>query len=132
MGRRRSTILDTPLGNSRHQSKSWVYACRILQRKVYPSSEDQHAAEEFLRDLARPVVALHVGSGSEKKNWRLENWIDLGNHLLASDDFHGSLVIVSGEADEDRARHLQPDWKNERVHAARNQPLPQLAGLLEV
>ena len=99
--------------------------------KVYPSSEDQHAAEEFLRDLARPVVALHVGSGSEKKNWRLENWIDLGNHLLASDDFHGSLVIVSGEADEDRARQLQTVWKKDRVQVARNLPLPQLAGLFE-
>ncbi len=99
--------------------------------KVYPSSEDQHAAEEFLRDLARPVVAFHVGSGSEKKNWPLENWIDLGNHLLASDDFHGSLVIVSGEADEDRARQLQTVWRNDRVQVARNLPLPQLAGLFE-
>ena len=99
--------------------------------KVYPSSEDQHAAEEFLRDLARPVVAFHVGSGSEKKNWPLENWIDLGNHLLGSDDFHGSLVIVSGEADEDRARQLQTVWRNDRVQVARNLPLPQLAGLFE-
>jgi len=99
--------------------------------KVYPSSEDQHAAEEFLRDLARPVVAFHVGSGSEKKNWPLENWIDLGNHLLGSDDFHGSLVIVSGEADEDRARQLQTVWKKDRVQVARNLPLPQLAGLFE-
>ncbi len=99
--------------------------------KVYPSNEDRHAAKEFLRDLARPVVALHVGSGSEKKNWPLENWIDLGNHLLASDDFHGSLVIVSGEADEDRARQLQTVWKKDRVQVARNLPLPQLAGVFE-
>ncbi|PYL24327.1 MAG: hypothetical protein DMF37_07740 [Verrucomicrobia bacterium] len=99
--------------------------------KVYPSSEDQHAAEEFLRDLARPVVALHVGSGSERKNWPLENWIDLGNHLLGSDDFHGSLAIVSGEADQDRARQLQTVWKSNRLQVAKSLPLPQLAALFE-
>ena len=99
--------------------------------KVYPSSEDQHAAEEFLRDLARPVVALHVGSGSENKNWPLENWIDLGNHLLGSDDFHGSLAIVSGEADQDRARQLQTVWKSNRLQVAKSLPLPQLAALFE-
>src|SRR5436305_6646654 len=99
--------------------------------KVYPSSEDQHAAEEFLRDLARPVVALHVGSGSERKIWPLENWIDLGNHLLGSDDFHGSLAIVSGEADQDRARQLQTVWKSNRLQVAKSLPLPQLAALFE-
>jgi len=99
--------------------------------KVYPSSKDQHAAKEFLRDLARPVVALHVGSGSENKNWPLENWIDLGNHLLGSDDFHGSLAIVSGEADQDRARQLQTVWKSNRLQVAKSLPLPQLAALFE-
>jgi len=102
-----------------------------LAAKVYPSNEDQNIAEEFLRNSARPVVALHVGSGSERKNWPLESWIDLGNHLLGSDDFPGSLVIVSGEADEDRARQLQTVWKSDRVQVARNLPLPQLAAVFE-
>jgi heptosyltransferase-3 len=102
-----------------------------LAPKIYSSAEDRQFAEDFLRDLPRPLVALHPGSGSEKKNWPLENWIDIGNYLLGSDNFRGSLVIVSGEADEDRMNQLRMIWKNERVQFARNIPLPALAALFE-
>ena len=70
-----------------------------LSAKLYPSAEDRDAANAFLGDCARPIVAFHPGSGGKKKNWPLENWIDLGNRLLAPEDFRGSIVIVSGEAD---------------------------------
>src|SRR6266705_119382 len=68
--------------------------------RLYPSAEDRHLASKFLGDRARPIIALHPGSGSESKNWPLRNWIDLGNDLLASTTFRGSVVIVSGEADQ--------------------------------
>src|ERR1700736_537131 len=64
--------------------------------KLYPSAEDRDAANAFLGDCARPIVAFHPGSGSKKKNWPLENWIDLGIRLLASEDFRGSIVVISG------------------------------------
>jgi heptosyltransferase-3 len=99
--------------------------------KLYPSGEDRHIAEEFLGNLPRPIMAFHPGSGSEKKNWPLQNWIDLGNRLLASDDFHGSIVIVSGEADEDQIRRLEVTWKNARVAFAKNLPLPHVAAVIE-
>jgi len=102
-----------------------------LVANVYPSIEDRQVAQEFLRDLSRPVIAFHVGSGSEKKSWPLQNWIDIGDHLLGSGDFNGSLVIVSGEADEERARELRTVWRNDRVRFAKNLPLPELAALFE-
>jgi len=102
-----------------------------LAAKVYPSTEDRQRGQEFLRDLPRPLVVFHPGSGSKRKNWPLENWIDVGNRLLGLDDFQGSLIIVSGEADEDRTRRLRAIWKNERVRFARNIPLPELAALFE-
>jgi len=74
---------------------------------------------------------FHPGSGSKRKNWPIENWIDIGNDLLGLDDFQGSLVIVSGEADEDQVRSLRPIWKNERVQFAKNFTLPELAAVLE-
>jgi heptosyltransferase-2 len=74
---------------------------------------------------------FHPGSGSKRKNWPLENWIDIGNGLLGLDDFQGSLVIVSGEADEDQVRSLRAIWKNERVQFAKNFTLPDLAAVLE-
>src|SRR2546430_5470703 len=98
-----------------------------LAAKVYPSTEDRQRGQEFLRDLPRPLVVFHPGSGIKRKNWPLENWIDIGNGLLDLDDFQGSLVIVSGEADEDRVRSLRAIWKNERVQFAKNFPLPKLA-----
>jgi heptosyltransferase-3 len=99
--------------------------------KIYPSNEDRYVAVEFLRDCAPPIVALHPGSGDKKKNWPLENWIAIGNDLLRSGKFNGSLVIISGEAEEDEAERLQELWKRPRVRFARNLPLPHLEAVLE-
>ena len=102
-----------------------------LAAKVYPSTEDRQRGQEFLRDLPRPSVVFHPGSGSKKKNWPLENWTNIGNCLLGLDDFQGSPIIVSGEADEDQVRSLRAIWKNERIQFARNFPLPDLVAVFE-
>jgi heptosyltransferase-3 len=99
--------------------------------RIYHSTQSRKFAEDFLRGMSRPILAIHPGSGSETKNWPIENWIKFGNDMLGSDDFCGSLVIVSGEADEERSRELQTIWRNDRVQFARNLPLPVLAAVLE-
>src|SRR5260370_5872730 len=106
-------------------------AVEDLAAKVYPSIEDRHHAQEFLRDLPRQLVVFHPGSGSKKKTWPVENWIDIGNGLLGLDDFQGSLIIVSGEADDDQVRSLRAIWKNERVQFAKHFPLAELAAVFE-
>ena len=60
--------------------------------KLYLSSEDRLHAEDFLRGLPKPTIAFHPGSGGGQKNWPLQNWIKLGNHVLG--DFSSSLVIM--------------------------------------
>lgn len=102
-----------------------------LAARIFPLETDRIALEKLLNRSSKPVVVFHPGSGSEKKNWPLEDWIDIGNHLLGSDNFRGSLVVVSGESDEDRTKQLRAIWKNERVQFARNFPLPELAALFE-
>ena len=102
-----------------------------LSAKLYPSAEDRDAANAWLGHCARPIVAFHPGSGGEMKNWPLENWIDLGNRLLASEDFPGSIVVISGEADADQAARLQSIWKDATLRFAKNLPLPHLAAVLE-
>lgn len=72
-------------------------------------------------------IALHPGSGSETKNWPIENWITLGDILLARGE---RLVIIAGEADVNRMRSLKEAWKGKPVEFAENLPLPQLAALL--
>ena len=99
--------------------------------RIYHSTESRKFAEDFLRSMPRPILAIHPGSGSETKNWPIENWIEFGNDMLNSDEFCGSLVIVSGEADEEGSRELQTIWRNDRVQFARNLPLQVLAPVLE-
>jgi len=97
--------------------------------KIFPSDEDRHRARQFLDGLAEPIVAFHPGSGSEQKNWPLKNWIALGNYFLGN--LAGSLVIVSGEADQTQAARLESIRENSRVKFAKSLPLTDLAAVLE-
>ncbi len=99
--------------------------------RIVPSLQDRHGASAFLRGCPQPVIVLHLGSGSEKKNWPFGNWVELGNELLGAESFGGSIVIVSGEADEAQAAKLETIWTTERVRFAKNLPLPLLAAILE-
>jgi heptosyltransferase-3 len=99
-----------------------------LAARVFPSPEDRQFARDFLGDLPLPVIAVHVGSGSERKNWPLENWLQLCNELL---DAKSSLVAISGEADEAQVARLEHEWKNQSVRFAKSLALPQLAAVLE-
>ena len=95
---------------------------------IYPSEEDREFARDFLRGTAKPVIALHPGSGSKTKNWPIENWQKLGEHLFSAGH---TLLVVAGEADEDRAQLLESAWRGKRARFAKHFTLPQLAGLFE-
>jgi heptosyltransferase-3 len=126
------------IDNSRHATRQLAQPVQQLGIQVknfapqlYPSNEDRDQASKFLADRARPIVALHPGSGSEKKNWPLESWIEIGNQLLNWENFLGTVVVVAGEADENQTVKLDSVWKDPRVLFAKNLPLPQLAAVLE-
>ena len=91
---------------------------------LFPIDDDRNAVRHFYRS----AVALHPGSGSETKNWPIENWIELGDLLLAKGR---RLVIIAGEADVQRAQKLRAAWKGKSVQFAENLPLQHLAALLE-
>ena len=99
-------------------------------REDLSSRSRSRVRSDFLGgDPASRSIALHPGSGSETKNWPIENWEKLGEHLF-SHRSHGS-AWSSGEADEERARLLESAWKGKPVRFAKNLPLPQLAALFE-
>ena len=50
-------------------------------------------------------IAIHPGSGSSKKNWPLERWIELCAWLTRA--HRADLLIVTGEAESDSARALK-------------------------
>jgi heptosyltransferase-2 len=81
------------------------------------------------RQNATPTVALHPGSGSEKKNWPEEKWADLLQHLVSSTDFH--LLLVGGEAEGERLQRLAAALPPRRTRVAQSLPLAELARLLQ-
>lgn len=101
-----------------------------LTQRIFPSLEDRNFACNFLATASQPIVAIHPGSGSHEKNWPIENWIAL---FSPNDRFaaFNRLVVISGEADEDRIRQLKREWKNRDILFARNMALPHLAAILE-
>jgi heptosyltransferase III len=100
--------------------------------KIFPSSEDRELAQRFLRRYDLPVLALHPGSGSEKKNWPIQNWVDLAKTFLNGRVPFLTIIFVSGEADEKEMEQLRAMFGSEpRVALAHALPLPQLAAILE-
>lgn len=93
--------------------------------RLFPSEVDRAAVMNL---VGGEFVVLHPGSGSETKNWPIENWRELGDVLLSRSC---RLVIVAGEADVERLEKLKAAWKGKPVQFAENLPLPQLAALLE-
>jgi heptosyltransferase-3 len=91
--------------------------------RIFPNNEDRAAVRDF-----SSTVVFHPGSGSETKNWPIENWIRLGDAVIAGDR---KLLIVAGEADTARIARLKSAWTGKDVRFVENLPLPHLAALLE-
>ncbi len=96
--------------------------------QLFPTDVDRNEVRSLLAEGSGRTIALHPGSGSETKNWPLENWKELGDSLLSKGR---NLLIVAGEADMDRSHALKAAWTGRSVQFAENLPLPQLAALLE-
>ncbi len=107
----------------------------------------RHATEVFLQPLERLAIfdadpipqlklsrpapasdqlALHPGSGSERKNWPEAKWAELLQRLPETDR---SVLLVGGEAEGERLHRLSRHARGP-VELAFNQPLPNLAAQL--
>jgi heptosyltransferase III len=111
-------------------------------------SENVHATEVFLRPLERLAIfgasatpripmelrrqqessgmfAVHPGSGSEKKNWPEGRWEELLRTVAAETNWR--VLLVGGEAEEERLQRLASLVPIERLRVARHLPLTELA-----
>lgn len=83
--------------------------------------EDEHLQRAHFERV--PVeqgrIAIHVGSGSEKKNWPLERWLEVADGFSDAE-----VVFITGEAEAERG--IQPTGRA-TWHAL---PLPELAARL--
>lgn len=112
--------------------------------KIFPAEEDHEYARQFLDRCERPILALHPGSGSERKNWPAEQWMHLLRVILheptselrqgrlpSRPNSFRTILIVSGEADQTAMQQMQKSFQNnQRVRFAHQLPLPQLAAIL--
>ena len=77
---------------------------------------------------AEKWVAVHPGSGSEKKNWPVQNWIEFLKKIERETDYR--VLMVGGEADTERIQAIQRLVMPERVEMMQNVPLVELAANL--
>jgi heptosyltransferase-2 len=73
----------------------------------------------------RNLLAIHPGSGSERKNWPERNWSELLARLR--DETNWNFLLVAGEAEAARVRKLAQDLPTTRAQVAENLLLIQLA-----
>jgi heptosyltransferase-2 len=134
--------------------KTNVARCSRAQFIVGPhrpgETEKLHATKVYLKPLERLAVfeadpvprltihsqlstlnqlALHPGSGSEKKNWPEARWAELLQRLIDETDFN--LLLVGGEAEGERLQHLCGALPPSRIQMAQSVPLAELARLLQ-
>jgi len=113
--------------------------------------EKIHASQVYLKPLERlaifdadPVprltlnsqpstlnqLALHPGSGSERKNWPEARWAELLQRLLQTTQF--DLLLTGGEAEGERLQRLAAALPPTRTRVAQSLPLPELARKLQL
>ena len=98
--------------------------------RLHLNEADRAAASSFLKRAERePMVAVHPGSGSEKKNWPVEKFAAVARWMM--DELAAQLLVVQGEADERAVAKLTELLENRRFTLARGLKLVELTAVLE-
>lgn len=97
--------------------------------RLYPSDGDRAFAKQFTAAASRPLIALHPGSGSPKKNWPIESWRQLAD-LLRRAHPRPALLVITGEAEAAQAADLKRTCADRIELWAECLPLPHLAAVI--
>lgn len=101
---------------------------------LFPSNADQEYARGFIKrgfpGGEGPLIAVHPGSGGERKNWPVERWAALGDEIWRVAPA-ARVLLVGGEADYAQLARLREAWRGRAVHTAQDVPLPELAAILQ-
>ncbi len=100
----------------------------IFEADPVPRLKLDAASSSLPAAASSPQIALHPGSGSERKNWPEAKWADLLQHLINTSPF--SLLLIGGEAEGKRLQRLAAALAPARVRVAESLPLVELAVLL--
>ena len=133
----KQVIEASPRPKDTHAAKHY---CRPLESlaiyvdeprpRIHPSDSDREGASRFLKMVGRePIVAIHPGSGSEKKNWPVENFAAVARWV--ADEMAAQLLIVEGEADEHVVGRFAKLLEPRPITVASRLKLVELAAVLE-
>jgi heptosyltransferase-2 len=75
-----------------------------------------------------PRLALHPGSGSDRKNWPENRWAELLQKIVDLTSLN--LLLIGGEAEGERLQRLTAALPPARTRVAQSLPLAELARLL--
>jgi heptosyltransferase-3 len=119
------TLIDMPERITNDAGHASAQLARPLQKLALFLEEPQWRQPVFPTGEKSARIALHLGSGSESKNWPMEHWQRLIS-LLQKNDPLVQIACVTGEAEEARgtAFDRSADVSLEHWHAL---PLTELA-----
>lgn len=106
-----------------------------LKPKIFLNQEDRAFAVRFWKEhqldgFKRPIIAIHPGSGSRKKNWSPDRFADLGDRLAV--EAGATILLVSGPADSDTVAHVLSTMKICCPIMVEGLSVVQLAAVLEM
>lgn len=101
---------------------------RLAAPRLYPSDKDRAEASRLLATVRRPMVALHIGSGSRLKNWPIGRFLGLADWLKTR---RYGVMVVEGPADSESESLFWKDPSSIDCMRCHSQPLPVLAAALQ-
>ena len=123
-------------GRHRPDEEQDIHATEVLLealQQIAIFDADPTPALEFRNlngsTLVGDWLAVHPGSGSEKKNWPITRWIELIEQIARARTER--FMIVGGEADRERLNDLRGRFFGERFQFVENRPLVEVARRLQ-
>lgn len=128
----------TKISDENHASVQWARGLQALAlyledaaAVLVPTDDVKRLADEWLSSHgfaeAEKWAAIHPGSGSPKKNWPIDRWLELAGQLAGEG---ARVLMVGGEADHAILAALERSLADSSVHVARDLPLPLLGAIL--
>lgn len=96
------TLIEcSPLVNPDGPHASRQLAKGLEKLAMYLEDDHLHRTHFQSQPHNQHRIAIHVGSGSEKKNWPLDRWLQVANSFSDSE-----VIFITGEAEQERG--IQP------------------------
>lgn len=108
---------------------SKVFLQPLEKLAIFDADPVPHLAMQAVPKTKNGRLALHPGSGSERKNWSEQGWADLLEYVIARTD--RDILLVGGEAEGERLQRLSAALPPQRVRVAQSWALSELAGALQ-